>query len=60
MKGRGLSLGREVRAGEEGSRPKRWRLAHTLFVDFDWPHKWRPQRSWKKHRKTQFRRAVMM
>lgn len=57
MKGRGLGLGGEVRAGREHARAKRWRIAHRLYVDFDWPHGQRPQRSWKAHRKTPWRRV---
>lgn len=60
MKGRGLGLGREVRQGPEGARPKRWRIARLLFVDFDWPHGWHPSRCWKRHRRTQYRTIQML
>lgn len=55
MKGRGLGLASEMRAGREHARAKRWKIAHRLFVEFDWPHGHRPQRCWKKHRKTRYR-----
>lgn len=55
MKGRGLGLAGEVRAGRTYARAKRWRLVFGLFVDFDWPHGHNPQRSWKKHRATRWR-----
>lgn len=60
MKGRGLGLGSEVRQGPDGARPKRWRIARHLFVDFDWPHGRRPSRSWKRHRRAQYKDTPML
>lgn len=60
MKGRGLGLGREVRQGPDAVRPKRWRVVHRLFVDFDWPHGHRPSRCWKRHRRTQHKVTQML
>jgi hypothetical protein len=57
MKGRGLSLGAEVRF-PDGARPGRQSAIRESWVDFDWPHGKRPERTWKRHRMTQYRRTA--
>jgi hypothetical protein len=56
-KGRGLGLGGEIKNGNSYARGKRWRDIHKLYTDYDWPHLkgWMMSRSWKRHRKTQYK-----
>lgn len=52
-----LRIGAEVRSGPEYARAKRYSQLHSLFVNFDKPHGWLKQRTWKEFRRTQYKGA---
>lgn len=56
-KGRGLGIAGEVASGDEFAQRKRWQKIYRLHTDYDWPHlkDWMMSRSWKRHRKTQYK-----
>jgi len=56
-KGRGLGLGEEVKLGGNYARGKRYSQIYKIYTDYDWPHlrDWMMARSWKRHRKTQYK-----
>lgn len=56
-KGRGLGLSSEIKTGSRMARAKRWSFIYKLHTDYDWPHLkgWMMSRSWKRHRKTQYK-----
>ena len=56
-KGRGLGITGEVKEGNDFARSKRWQKIYSLHFEYDSPHlrDWMMSRSWKRHRKTQYK-----